>query len=151
MGRRRTYAAVPGDWKVWCIRSHICMASQAIQLWDRHWVCLDHYEVRQPLDSLETKEDGEIAVGMTRGSQDHHIKEFIQDADSLAFVVCGFVEDGTTAFGGPNETAVTITPGGTTTEDHVTGRYDITGGGEYVQFTGDCDSHGAGNRVVTLG
>ena len=68
MGRRRTYAAVPGDWKVWCIRSHICMASQAVQLWDRHWACEQHYEVRQPLDSLETKDDGEIAVGKTRGT-----------------------------------------------------------------------------------
>ncbi len=77
MGRRRTYAAVPGDWKVWCIRSsHICMASQAVQLWDRHWVCEQHYEVRQPLDSLETKDDGEIAVGMTRGTDKVRPKGF---------------------------------------------------------------------------
>ena len=150
MGRRRSRAAIPGDWKVWCIRSHICMASQAVQLFDLHWVCQEHYEERQPLDSLATKDDGEIAVGMTRGAQDHHIKEFIQDPNSLAYVVCGFVEDGTTAFGGPNETAVTITAGGTTTEDHVTGHYAITGSGEYVQFTGACDTRGAGNRVVTL-
>ena len=126
------------------------MASDAVQLWDRHWVCTAHYEARQPLDSLETKDDGEIAVTMTRGAQDHHIKEFIQPTDSLAYVVCGFVEDGTSSFGGPNETAVTITPGGEVTQDHVTPSYEQSFG-DYVQFTGACDTRGAGDRVVTLG
>ena len=126
------------------------MSPDAVRLWNSQWVCIEHYETRQPLDFLETKEDGQTDIPWGRGQDAHYDSQFIQPATADSYVVCGFVEDGTDSFGGPNETAVTVTPGGTVTQDHVTPSYTQSAGG-YVQFTGACATRGAGNRVVTRG
>lgn len=67
MGRKRGRGARLGDHKLFCIRGHICMASDAVRLWNQQWVCLEHYETRPPLDFLSTKTDGQIDVPWGRG------------------------------------------------------------------------------------
>lgn len=147
--RRRGRGIRPGEFKVFCVRgAHICMSGDAVKLWNGLWVCEDHYEARPSIDFQQVLHDEDPSVPWSRGKDGVHAKQFLQPPDSQAYVVCGFVEDGTDSFGGPNETAVTVTPGGTDTEDHVTPPYSQSSG-DYVKFTGACSTHGADDRVVT--